>query len=64
MRAQPWQDRLLSSFPIHNARAERFLDRWEFQQLPEKERMQRIPGVLPGYVVVERVRSSVRVRSR
>ena len=57
---EPWQDRLLSSFPVQNARAKRFLDLWGFQLLIEGERMQRIPGVLPGYVVMERVRSSVR----
>ncbi|MEL1263033.1 GNAT family N-acetyltransferase [Pseudoxanthomonas putridarboris] len=60
--AEPWQDRLLSSFPLHNVKAERFLDRWEFQPLSERERIQRIPGVLPGYVVVERVRSGPQLR--
>lgn len=56
---EPWQDRLLASYPAHNTQAQRLLERWEFQPISERERCQRIPGVLPVNVIVERARSAL-----
>lgn len=54
--SESWQDRLLSSYPADNARAKRLLERWKFLPLPESESRHRVPGVLPGYEIVERLR--------
>ena len=57
-------DRLLTSFPEKNIRAERLMSRWDFRPVSEEESGRRIPGVLPGYLVVERARPGSDQRRR